>query len=106
MSEQRVYDFAFTKNIAREKGKILHDSCLSHRYECFGAYQFKLKHNRIDNNFTPTVPILSKAKAKWYRRMYRVRIDGKWYNPSGGQYEFFTEAQIGRMLLKRIVHVV
>lgn len=100
MSDQRIYDMAFTRNIARENGTIKTTPAKATRFEVYGAYQFKL---RLDGkNFSTDMPARKSQREEYLMTMFRVRIDGKWHNPRGRKYEFFTEDEVAKMLVEGI----
>ncbi len=97
MSEQRIPDMAFTRTIARENGKIKSGLCKSTRFEVYGAWQFS---QRLDGkNFSGDMPARKSARKEFYKTMFRLRIDGRWYMPGGRKYVFLTLEEIAKMLL-------
>ncbi len=97
MSEDRIYDLAFTRTIARDEGN-LKSKKESRRFEIYNAGQFKL---RLDGkNFSHSVPARRSDREDFYRIMFRLRIDGKWYNPRGRKYTFFSLGDISELFLQ------
>jgi len=87
VSEDRIYDLSVTLTVAREQGK-LKSKFSTTRFQIYNAGQFK---QRLDGkNFNRKIPSLKSERESWYLTMFRVRIDGRWHNPSGCRYEFFT----------------
>lgn len=98
MSEQRIPDMAFTRTIAREKSKIQNGSGKSTRFEVYAAWQFS---QRLDGkNFSGDMPARKSARKEFYKTMFRLRINGRWYRPGGRKYVFLTLAEIAKMLLQ------
>jgi len=76
VSEQRLYDMAFTRTIAREQG-ILKDSFKSKRFELYSAGQFKMRIDGI--NFNRGIPARRNQRSEFYKTHFRVRINQKYY---------------------------
>jgi len=100
MSELRIPDQTIIVKMPREKGKIIHGALPKRKIEMFGAYQFCSEYDIVERNFQPSPPVFLPNKIKWRDRMFRLRINGKWYSPSGKKYEFFTKAEIAELLLQ------
>jgi len=99
MSDPRIADRVVHVKMPRNKGKIEHGFVPSKKYEMFGAYQFRIKHDRKNRNFSPTVPIRREEKEEWYLGMYRLKINGRWYKPDGLKYVFLSPAEIALILV-------
>lgn len=99
MSDDRIADFDFSRKIAWENGKILHSSNKSTRFEAFGAYQFRKKFKTQGRNFSPRLPNRLDDRRVYELKMYRLRIDGKWYMPGSKNYVFLTLPEIALTML-------
>lgn len=98
-NEPRIPDQIISVRTPRVKRVIQHDLFPEMKVEMFGAYQFKDKHNRMDRNFRPTVPIGFEERKEWYNSMFRLRINGKWHVPGKTKYVFFSKEEVGRLLV-------
>jgi len=99
VSESRIADVSFTRVIAREKGK-LKDKFETTRFEIYNAGQFR---TRLDGkHFSKKIPVKKSNRKEFYNTMSRLRIDGKWYNPAGGKYEFFTSLQVAEIVSNKV----
>ncbi len=99
MSEQRLPDMAFSRTIARENGKILSKTEPGKRFELFGAYQFSGKCQSDGKNFYPRPGWRVAERREYFKTMYRLRIDGRWYMPNGRKYVFFGLDEVSKMLV-------
>ncbi len=95
MSDDRIYDLAFTRTIARDEGK-LKSKKESKRFEIYNAGQFKLCLD--GRNFNRSIPVRRHEREEFYRTMFRLRIDGRWYRRGGRNYTFLSFGEILEML--------
>lgn len=100
MSEQRLYDFAFTRTIARENGKIK-TKTESSRFVFYNAGQFSKRMDGI--NFNRGMPARKSKRDEFYRTHFRVMIDGIWHSPKGIRYQFFTRPEVAELLLDFLI---
>lgn len=94
MSEQRIADVKITVTLPRQQGKKEHCFVKTLTVRGYVAEQFRRKHNRLNRNFYPTVPIKREEKEEWYRTMYRVKIGDKWLKTGKSKYEFYTREEV------------
>lgn len=94
MSDPRIPDVSFSRTLARENGSILHGSHTSTRFEAFGAYQFKKKFRTKGRDFSPRLPNRLADRRDYSLKMYRLRINGKWYMPGKKKYVFLSLNEI------------
>lgn len=98
-NEPRLPDQIISVRAPRINGTIQHGLLPKMRVELFGAYQFRTAHNRKNRNFYPRVPIKKQEKEYWYRSMFRLRINGKWYGTAKAKYHFYSMGQVIEVLL-------
>lgn len=98
-NEFRIPDQVITVKAPRFQGKIQHELIPAMKIKLYGAYQFRKNHNRLNRNFHPPVPIKYDQKELWYSSMYRLKIDGTWYRPGNAKYQFFTVAEVLKLIL-------
>ena len=94
MSDGRIPDTVFHVRLPRKHGKIVHEKHKRRKYELYGAVQFTGRYDPVEKNFYPQPPTRLHDRVEWNSIMYRVRIDGSWYNLVGFQYSFFTMEEI------------
>lgn len=97
MSEDRIPDQAYTRSNARENGKIKNELRSSVRFEIYGAYQFSGCLDGV--NFTKAVPPRREARKVFYKTMYRLRINRRWYKPGGCSYYFMDMEMFSSLLV-------
>ena len=91
MSEMRIPNMSFCKVLPLYRAK--QKRVLFQLYE---AGQFK---RRLDGrHFSREFPVRKSQREEFYRNMFRLRIDGKWYGKR--KYTFFTKREIANLLLE------
>lgn len=69
--------------------------------ELFPAKSFRYNWNPRLRNFDPAPPLRDADREdwwKWWEKLYRVRLNGKWYGEK--QFTFMTEIEAAGLLLR------
>ena len=90
MSEIRTADLIITKYVPDHGGKRRRT-----KYELFAARQFATNWKPSRRNFHPQPALSTEQRQEYWRSMYRVRINGKWYGKT--KYSFFSLADVATL---------
>lgn len=99
MAEERLACKVILVKDADGSGKKPGDFC-TRRVELFRAFQWRRCYRPDKRNMHPRPPI-HQADDYWQER-FRVRLDGRWYNPGQSKYTFLTLDEVLKLVAKEM----
>lgn len=72
------------------------------KIELFPATKWRRVYKPGRQNVFPRPPSLAEERNEFWETIFRLRVDGRWYNPEGKRekYVFFTTQELKELLVE------